>query len=151
MFDKPSELARLIDECTSEMQLNTDWALNMQICDHVNRGGTAAAKDAIKTIRKKLKSSSSNAKTCLLTLTLLEMLMKNGGAELHLEASNSSFLKDLEDLATSSKTDVRARDKILELIQSWADAFNAFKDELPMFDALYVTKFNAPQPTDLFK
>ena len=44
MFDKPSELARLIDECTSEMQLNTDWALNMQICDYVNRGGTAAAK-----------------------------------------------------------------------------------------------------------
>jgi hypothetical protein len=138
MFDKPSELARLIDECTSEMQLNTDWALNMQVCDYVNRGGTAAAKDAIKTIRKKLKSSSSNPKTCLLTLTLLEMLMKNGRAELHLEASNSSFLKDLEELATSSKTDVRVRDKILELIQSWADAFNAFKDDLPMFDALYV-------------
>jgi hypothetical protein len=138
IFDKPSELARLIDECTSEMQLNTDIALNMQVCDQINREGTAAAKDAIKTIRKKLKSSSSNPKTCLLTLTLLEMMMKNCRAELHLEASNASFLKDLEELATSPKTDVRVRDKILELIQSWADAFNAFKDDLPMFDALYM-------------
>jgi hypothetical protein len=138
IFDKPSELARLIDECASEMQLNTDIALNMQVCDQINREGTPAAKDAIKTIKKKLKSSSSNPKTCLLTLTLLEMMMKNCRAELHLEASNSSFLKDLEELACSSKTDVRVRDKILELIQSWADAFNAFKDDLPMFDALYV-------------
>ncbi len=64
--------------------------------------------------------------------------MKNCRAEFHLEASNSAFLKDLEELATSSKTDVRVRDKVLELIQSWADAFNAFKDDLPMFDALYV-------------
>jgi hypothetical protein len=138
MFDKPSELAQLIEECVSEMQLNTDIALNMQVCDQINRGGTAAAKDAIKTIRKKLKSSSSNPKTCLLTLTLLEMMMKNCRAELHLEASNSAFLKDLEDLATSSRTDVRVRDKVLELIQSWADAFNAFKDDMPMFDALYM-------------
>ena len=138
LFDKPSDLSRLIDDCTSEMQLNTDIAMNLQVCDQVNRGGTGSAKDAIKTIRKKLKSSSSNPKTCLLTLTLLEMLMKNCRAEFHLEASSSSFLKDLEELATSSKTDVRVRDKILELIQSWADAFNAFKDDLPMFDALYV-------------
>jgi hypothetical protein len=138
MFDKPSQLALLIEECASEMQLNTDIALNMQVCDQINREGTAAAKDAIKTIRKKLKNSSSNPKTCLLTLTLLEMMMKNCRAELHLEASNSAFLKDLEELATSSKTDVRVRDKVLELIQSWADAFNAFKDDLPMFDALYM-------------
>jgi hypothetical protein len=138
LFDKPSDLARLIDECTSEMQLNSDIAMNLQVCDQVNRGGTGSAKDAIKTIRKKLKSSASNPKTSLLTLTLLEMLMKNCRAELHLEASDSAFLKDLEELATSSKTDVRVRDKILELIQSWADAFNAFKDDLPMFDALYV-------------
>ncbi|CAN0572894.1 unnamed protein product, partial [Ectocarpus sp. 12 AP-2014] len=62
-------IGSLIEKATSESLVNTDWALNMQICDEINHQGDGPS-HAAKALKRRLKSD--NPKILELTLTLCE-------------------------------------------------------------------------------
>ena len=114
-FEIQGELGRLVEEATEDSQLGVNWGLNMQICDKINRGKAEDIKDAMRSISKRLKTT--NVSVQVLTLTLLEALVKNCGPELHLQVATREFMGELQQLAMPGNADRRVCSKVQQLIQ----------------------------------
>ncbi|XP_072098730.1 hepatocyte growth factor-regulated tyrosine kinase substrate isoform X6 [Mobula birostris] len=110
---------RLLDKATSQLLLETDWESILQICDLI-RQGDAQAKYAISAIKKKL--NDKNPHVVLYTLEVLESVVKNCGQTVHDEVANKQTMEDLKELF-KKQTETNVRNKILQLIQAWAQAF----------------------------
>lgn len=100
-------------------------------------------KDAVKAIRKRLlQNAGKNYTVVIYTLTVLETCVKNCGKRFHLLICSKDFIQDLvsfNNVLTSQnwtfefikvkligpKNDppTAVQEKVLSLIQSWADAF----------------------------
>ncbi|XP_050433901.1 TOM1-like protein 2 isoform X2 [Adelges cooleyi] len=101
-----------------------NWSLNMEICDMIN-DTEEGPKDAVKAIRKRLsQNAGKNHKIIMYTLTVLETCVKNCGKRFHILVCNKEFAQELIKLI-GPKNDPPSivQDKVLSLIQSWADAF----------------------------
>ncbi|VVC26269.1 Hypothetical protein CINCED_3A025346 [Cinara cedri] len=101
-----------------------NWSLNMEICDMIN-DTEEGPKDAIKAIRKRLQQNAGkNHKVIMYTLTVLETCVKNCGKRFHVLICNKEFSQELIKLI-GPKNDPPSivQEKVLSLIQSWADAF----------------------------
>ncbi|PRD22870.1 UNVERIFIED_CONTAM: Tom1l2 [Trichonephila clavipes] len=82
-------------------------------------------KDAVKAIRKRLQQNTGKNYTVVLyTLTVLETCVKNCKRRFHLLVMQKDFILELVKLI-GPKNDPPAavQEKVLSLIQSWADAF----------------------------
>ncbi|XP_072882425.1 hepatocyte growth factor-regulated tyrosine kinase substrate isoform X4 [Hemitrygon akajei] len=110
---------RLLDKATSQLLLETDWESILQICDLI-RQGDAQAKYAVSAIKKKL--NDKNPHVVLYTLEVLESVVKNCGQTVHDEVANKQTMEDLKELF-KKQTETNVRNKILQLIQAWAQAF----------------------------
>ncbi|KAB0795776.1 hypothetical protein PPYR_09837 [Photinus pyralis] len=113
-----------IEQATDGTLASENWALNMEICDLINETEDGP-KDAIKAIRKRLtQNTGRNYTVVMYTLTVLETCVKNCGRNFHLLACNKDFVQELVKLIAPKNDPPQAiQDKILNLIQSWADAF----------------------------
>ncbi|KAL5241162.1 hypothetical protein ACI65C_008572 [Semiaphis heraclei] len=101
-----------------------NWSLNMEICDMIN-DTEEGPKDAIKAIRKRLlQNAGKNHKIIMYTLTVLETCVKNCGKRFHVLVCNKEFSQDLIKLiGPKNDPPTIVQEKVLSLIQSWADAF----------------------------
>ncbi|XP_015373660.1 PREDICTED: TOM1-like protein 2 [Diuraphis noxia] len=101
-----------------------NWSLNMEICDMIN-DTEEGPKDAIKAIRKRLlQNAGKNHKIIMYTLTVLETCVKNCGRRFHVLVCNKEFSQDLIKLiGPKNDPPTIVQEKVLSLIQSWADAF----------------------------
>ena len=120
-----SQTGQLIERATDSSLASEDWALILEICDTINETEDGP-KDGIKAIRKRL-SNQKNYKSILYTLTVTEACVKNCGPRLHKHVATKEFLADFTKLLgqrgqTSASPQV-VQEKVLSLIQSWADAF----------------------------
>ncbi|KAL1918952.1 uncharacterized protein VTP21DRAFT_2333 [Calcarisporiella thermophila] len=96
-----------------------NWQLILDVCD-----GVQNAEDAEKcasAVMKRLKHR--NCAVQLLTLTVIEALVKNGSPEIRREVASRPFVKSMTTLLREKNTDVKVKEKILDLIQQWAIDF----------------------------
>lgn len=117
------------EQATDASLASENWALNMEICDMINESSDAA-RDAMKAIRKRLSQNAGKNYTVIMyTLTVLETCVKNCGKAFHLLVANKEFIQDLVKLI-GPKNDPPAvvQEKVLNLIQIWADAFRSQPD-----------------------
>ncbi|ALC43417.1 CG3529, partial [Drosophila busckii] len=83
------------------------------------------ARDAMRAIRKRLsQNAGKNNQVIMYTLTVLETCVKNCGKAFHVLVAQKDFINDLVKLI-GPKNDPPAamQEKVLSLIQIWADAF----------------------------
>lgn len=117
------------EQATDASLASENWALNIEICDMINESSDAA-RDAMKAIRKRLtQNAGKNYTVIMYTLTVLETCVKNCGKAFHLLAAQKEFIQELVKLI-GPKNDPPAvvQEKVLSLIQIWADAFRSQPD-----------------------
>lgn len=101
-----------------------NWALNMEICDMINESSDTA-RDAMKAIRKRLQQNAGkNNQVIIYTLTVLETCVKNCGKAFHVLVAQKDFIQELVKLiGPKNDPPLIVQEKVLNLIQVWADAF----------------------------
>ncbi|XP_042214744.1 TOM1-like protein 2 isoform X2 [Homarus americanus] len=112
-----------IEQATAETLPSEDWGLNLEVCDLINESEDGP-RDAIKAIRKRLATQPKNYTVVMYTLTLLESCVKNCGKRFHILACSKDFVQDLVKLiGPKNEPPAAIQEKVLLLIQAWADAF----------------------------
>ncbi|GAB4856276.1 hypothetical protein Ancab_014204 [Ancistrocladus abbreviatus] len=114
-----SPAAVKVDKATSELLIGPDWTINMEICDAVNSDHWLA-KDVVKTLKKRLQHK--NPRVQLLSLTLLETMVKNCGDYIHFHIAEKKILDEMIKIV-KKRTHMQVRDKVLVLLDSWQEAF----------------------------
>ncbi|CAA3002584.1 TOM1 2 [Olea europaea subsp. europaea] len=134
----------MVERATSDMLIGPDWAMNIEICDICNHD-PAQAKDVVKGIKKRL--GSKNAKVKLLSLTLLETIVKNCGDIVHMHVAEKDLLHEMVKIV-KKKPDFRVKEKILILIDTWQEAFGGPRARYPQYFAAYqdLLRFGAVFP-----
>ncbi|KAK5982997.1 Target of Myb protein 1 [Trichostrongylus colubriformis] len=146
-------VGRKIELATNASILATEnWGLNMEICDFIN-STEDGAKDAVRAIRKRLHTNMcKNNAIVMYTLTVLETCVKNCGHNFHVLVCSKDFVQDLVKLIGSKfDTPQIIHERVLSLIQAWADAFRGHPDlqgVVQVYDEL-VTKGVTFPATDL--
>ncbi|XP_034150836.1 target of Myb protein 1 isoform X2 [Esox lucius] len=119
----------IIHEYATNSSLQSeDWALNMEICDIINET-EEGPKDAYKAIKKRI-VGNKNFKEVMLALTVLEACVKNCGHRFHVLVSTRDFVEGVLVRAILPKNNppLVLHDRVLSLIQAWADAFRSSPD-----------------------
>ncbi|NXF87461.1 TOM1 protein, partial [Eubucco bourcierii] len=140
-----------------------DWALNMEICDIINET-EEGPKDAFRAIKKRI-VGNKNFHEVMLALTVLETCVKNCGHRFHVLVSSQDFVESVlvRTILPKNNPPAIVHDKVLTLIQSWADAFRSSPDltgvvavyedlrrkglEFPMTDLDMLSPIHTPQRT----
>ncbi|XP_074315895.1 TOM1-like protein 6 [Silene latifolia] len=108
-----------VDKATSELLVGPDWTMNMQICDICN-SDHLMAKEVVKGVKRRLQHKNNRVQ--LLTLTLLETIVKNCGEYIHRQIAERKILDEMIKIV-KKKGDTNVREKILMLMDSWQEAF----------------------------
>ncbi|KAH7388564.1 hypothetical protein KP509_16G081800 [Ceratopteris richardii] len=126
-------MAVLVERATSDLLAGPDWGLNLQICDAINQNNSYS-RDVVKCIQKRL--SSKSAKVQILTLTVLEMIIKNCGESVHQQVAEKGVLKSMVKIV-KGKGDAIVREKILTLLKAWQMMFGGPKAKYPQYSSAY--------------
>nr|XP_019938867.1 PREDICTED: TOM1-like protein 2 isoform X1 [Paralichthys olivaceus] len=150
-----------IERATDGSLQNEDWTLNMEICDIINETEDGP-KDAIRAVKKRL-NGNRNYREVMLALTVLETCVKNCGHRFHALVTSRDFVDGVLVKIISPKNNppTIVQDKVLALIQAWADAFRSSPDltgvvqiyeelkrkgiEFPMSDLETLSPIHTPQ------
>uniref|UniRef100_G3TUG4 Target of myb1 like 2 membrane trafficking protein n=1 Tax=Loxodonta africana TaxID=9785 RepID=G3TUG4_LOXAF len=151
------------EKATDGSLQSEDWTLNMEICDIINET-EEGPKDAIRALKKRL-NGNRNYREVMLALTVLETCVKNCGHRFHILVANRDFIDSVLVKIISPKNNppTIVQDKVLALIQAWADAFRSSPDltgvvhiyeelkrkgvEFPMADLDALSPIHTPQRT----
>ncbi|XP_028263556.1 target of Myb protein 1 isoform X1 [Parambassis ranga] len=114
-----------IERATSGSLQSDDWGLNMEICDIINETDEGP-RDAIKAIKKRI-VGNKNFREIMLALTVLEACVKNCGHRFHVLVSQQEFIEGVlvRSILPKYNPPTVLSDRVLSLIQSWADAFRS--------------------------
>ncbi|MBN3303927.1 TM1L2 protein, partial [Amia calva] len=133
----------------------------MEICDIINET-EEGPKDAIRAVKKRL-NGNRNYREVMLALTVLETCVKNCGHRFHVLVANRDFIDGVlvKIISPKSNPPTIVQDKVLALIQAWADAFRSSPDltgvvhiyeelkrkgiEFPMADLDALSPIHTPQ------
>ncbi|KAM3914723.1 target of Myb1 membrane trafficking protein [Leptodactylus fuscus] len=154
-----------IEKATDGSLRSEDWALNMEICDIINET-EEGPKDSIRALKKKI-VGNKNFQEVMLALTVLEACVKNCGHRFHVLAANQEFVEGVlvKTILPKNNPPAIVHDKVLNLIQAWADAFRSSPDltgvvavyedlrrkglEFPMTDLDTLSPIHTPQPSSV--
>ncbi|KAI0271721.1 hypothetical protein BC834DRAFT_457944 [Gloeopeniophorella convolvens] len=145
-----SQLDEAIDKATSELLPagSEDIALNLEICDQI-RSKSAQPKDAMRALKRRLNHKNPNVQ--LLTLTLTDICIKNGGDHFLVEVASREFMDNLVSILKMPSLNRDVKSKILRYVQTWAISFKG-KPSLSYVEQAYKALkgegFNFP-PEDL--
>ncbi|XP_008313303.1 TOM1-like protein 2 isoform X2 [Cynoglossus semilaevis] len=150
-----------IERATDGSLQSEDWTLNMEICDIINETEDGP-KDAIRAVKKRL-NGNRNYREVMFALTVLETCVKNCGHRFHALVTSRDFVDGVLVKIISPKNNppTIVQDKVLALIQAWADAFRSSPDltgvvqiyeemkrkgiEFPMSDLETLSPIHTPQ------
>ncbi|XP_045839697.1 TOM1-like protein 2 [Meles meles] len=154
-------VGQCLEKATDGSLQSEDWTLNMEICDIINET-EEGPKDAIRALKKRL-NGNRNYREVMLALTVLETCVKNCGHRFHVLVANRDFIDSVLVKIISPKNNppTIVQDKVLALIQAWADAFRSSPDltgvvhiyeelkrkgvEFPMADLDALSPIHTPQ------
>ncbi|KAL3875580.1 hypothetical protein ACJMK2_033518 [Sinanodonta woodiana] len=124
-----TQVGQLIEKATDGSQASENWAVYMEVCDVINETDEGP-KDAVKAFKKRLSQNIGKNNTAVLyTLTCLETCVKNCGKRFHLHVITKDFLGDLiKVLGPKHDPPLAVQEKVLSMIQTWADAFRGSSD-----------------------
>lgn len=110
-----------------------------------------SARDAMKAIRKRLQQNAGkNNQVIMFTLIVLETCVKNCGKAFHVLVAQKDFIQDLVKLiGPKNDPPMVVQEKVLSLIQTWADAFKNQPDlngVTQMYTELKNKGIEFPQP-----
>ncbi|XP_034982585.2 target of Myb1 membrane trafficking protein isoform X1 [Zootoca vivipara] len=158
-----SPVGQRIEKATDGSLQNENWALNMEICDIINET-EEGPKDAFRAIKKRI-VGNKNFHEVMLALTVLETCVKNCGHRFHTLIASQDFVEGVlvRTILPKNNPPAIVHDKVLTLIQSWADAFRSTPDltgvvavyedlrrkglEFPMTDLDMLSPIHTPQRT----
>ncbi|XP_004610540.2 target of Myb1 membrane trafficking protein isoform X1 [Sorex araneus] len=158
-----SPVGQRIERATDGSLQSEDWALNMEICDIINET-EEGPKDAFRAVKKRI-SGNKNFHEVMLALTVLETCVKNCGHRFHVLVASQDFVEGVlvRTILPKNNPPAVVHDKVLNLIQSWADAFRSSPDltgvvavyedlrrkglEFPMTDLDMLSPIHTPQRT----
>ncbi|XP_070612321.1 target of Myb1 membrane trafficking protein isoform X1 [Erythrolamprus reginae] len=158
-----SPVGQRIEKATDGSLQNEDWALNMEICDIINET-EEGPKDAFRAIKKRI-VGNKNFHEVMLALTVLETCVKNCGHRFQVLVASQDFVEGVlvRTILPKNNPPAIVHDKVLTLIQSWADAFRSTPDltgvvtvyedlrrkglEFPMTDLDMLSPIHTPQRT----
>ncbi|XP_061892370.1 target of Myb protein 1 isoform X5 [Entelurus aequoreus] len=117
-----------IESATSSSLPTEDWSVNMEICDIINNS-EEGPKDAVRAIKKRI-VGNKNFKEVMLALTVLETCVKNCGHRLHILVTTRDFTEGvlLRSIIPRNNPPLIVHDRVLGIIQAWADAFRSSPD-----------------------
>lgn len=124
-----TQVGQKIEQATDASLASENWTVNMEICDIINETDEGP-KDAVKAIRKRLQQNAGKNYTVVMySLTVLETCVKNCGKRFHLLITQKDFVQDLVKLiGPKNDPPTAVQEKVLSLIQSWADTFRAIPE-----------------------
>ncbi|RAL39234.1 hypothetical protein DM860_002767 [Cuscuta australis] len=138
-FLAASSVVIRVEKATSEFLMGPDWTMNIGICDIINSNHWVA-KEVLRALKKRL--LNKNPKVQLLSLTLLETMVKNCVHVIHVQIAERSILPEMVKIVKKTM-DTRVRDKILVLIDSWQEAFGGPGGKYPQYYWAYRELKNA--------
>ncbi|XP_060946868.1 target of Myb1 membrane trafficking protein-like isoform X2 [Limanda limanda] len=114
-----------IERATGGALQSEDWGLNIEICDIINETDEGP-KDAVKALKKRI-IGNKNFREIMLALTVLEACVKNCGHRFHVLVSSQEFVEGVlvRSILPKYNPPTALHDRVLSLIQSWADAFRS--------------------------
>ncbi|XP_017272331.1 target of Myb protein 1 isoform X2 [Kryptolebias marmoratus] len=114
-----------IERATGGSLESEDWALNLEICDIINETDEGP-RDAVKAIKKRI-VGNKNFREIMLALTVLETCVKNCGHRFHVLVATQEFVEGVlvRSILPKFNPPTVLHDRVLSLIQSWADAFRS--------------------------
>ncbi|XP_050244088.1 TOM1-like protein 6 [Quercus robur] len=133
MASSSSSATVAVEKATSDLLMSPDWTMNIDICDSVN-SHQWQAKDVVKAVKKRLQNRNSQVQ--LLSLTLLETMVKNCGDYVHFQIAEKKILEEMIKIVRK-KADMQVRDKILGLLDSWQEAFGGPGGKYPQYYHAY--------------
>ncbi|XP_008564453.1 PREDICTED: TOM1-like protein 2 isoform X2 [Galeopterus variegatus] len=154
-------VGQCLEKATDGSLQSEDWTLNMEICDIINET-EEGPKDAIRALKKRL-NGNRNYREVMLALTVLETCVKNCGHRFHILVANRDFIDSVlvKIISPRNNPPTIVQDKVLALIQAWADAFRSSPDltgvvhiyeelkrkgvEFPMADLDALSPIHTPQ------
>ncbi|XP_021952522.1 hepatocyte growth factor-regulated tyrosine kinase substrate isoform X1 [Folsomia candida] len=131
-----AQFDKLLEKATSNLLLEPDWTSIMTICDLI-RQKDCQAKYGVAAIKKKL--HHQNPHVALFGLLVIESVVKNCGSPVHDEVATKQFMEELRELAKTTHHE-NVKDKILELILTWAHAFRKIPTYRAVQDVVNIMK-----------
>ncbi|KAJ2673838.1 ARF-binding protein [Coemansia sp. RSA 1085] len=140
LFKPPSRLQSLVDRAVSPNRDEPDLALNLDICDLVNRKKGNYAHDAVFGLLPYVNGRSHTQGH--LALTLLDNLIKNCGHPVHFQIGSREFLNELfrrfPEYQPIAPNPVHHR--ILEMLQEWRVTLcqrSRYREDLQRINDMY--------------
>ena len=121
--ENASYVREMVSRATSDMLIGSDWALNMEVVDFLNRSDKKLQQSVASALTNRLRYADSHVRD--LTLTLTDTCVKNCGTGFHTFLSDAGFGQTLADIVVRNEAEScspQVRNKMLGYIQEWKDA-----------------------------
>ncbi|XP_030382844.1 hepatocyte growth factor-regulated tyrosine kinase substrate isoform X2 [Scaptodrosophila lebanonensis] len=131
-----SSFDKNLENATSHLRLEPDWPSILLICDEINQKDVTP-KNAFAAIKKKM--NSPNPHTACYSLLVLESIVKNCGAPVHEEVFTKENCEMFSNFLEQTPHE-NVRQKMLELVQTWAYAFRSSDKYQAIKDTMTILK-----------